>query len=546
MSVSLVTLAQWMAAPEDQHLEFKEAKQTFSSESLVKYCAALANEGGGKLILGVTNNRPRRVVGSHAFLDLPDTVSWLFQQLRIRIEASALRHPDGRVVIFDVPPRPVGVPIHYKGTYLMRAGAALVSMSPDMLKRIFDETITDFSAEVCGDATLADLDTEAIKEFRDMWHRKSGNNGLLTRDDRQLLEDAEVIIDGEVTYAALILFGTKRALSRYLPQAEVIFEYRASEASGPAAQRRDYREGFFLYQNDLWRLINARNEIQHFQQGFFVFDIPTFNETVVREAILNAVSHRNYQLGNSTYVRQIGSRLEVVSPGGLPPGITLENILDRQSPRNRRLAEVFSKCGLVERSGQGVNRMFEESIKESKPRPDFTGTDDYQVALTLDGEVQDPVFVRFLEQIGRDQLTWYTTQDFLVLDLLRNDQKVPSNLRDRLHKLTEQGVTERVSRGRGTRYILSQRLYDYMGKKGVYTAKRGLDRATNKELLLKHIRDNRKEGSPLRDLRQVLPQLSDGQVQALVRELKEDGVIHYVGRTRSARWYPGPDVIGDE
>jgi ATP-dependent DNA helicase RecG len=213
--------------------------------------------------------------------------------------------------------------------------------------------------------------------------------------------------------------------------------------------------------------------------------------------------------------------------------------LERQSPRNRRLAEAFSRCGLVERAGQGVNRMFEECIKESKPRPDFTGTDDYQVSLTLHGSVQDPLFLRFLEQIGREKLALYSTQDLLILDWLHREEQVPSSLRPRLSALVEQGVVERVSRGRGTRYILSRALYGYLGKKGMYTARRGLDRDTNKQLLLKHIRDNRKVGSPLSELRQVLPSLSLSQVQTLVRELQAEGLVHCVGRTKAAKWYPG-------
>ena len=109
----------------------------------------------------------------------------------------------------------------------------------------------------------------------------------------------------------------------------------------------------------IWELVNLRNDKQHYQEGFFVFDIATFNERVVREAILNAVSHRNYQFGGSIFVRQFRDRLIVESPGGLPFGITLDNILDRQLPRNRRIAEILSLCGMVERSGQGMNLMFE-------------------------------------------------------------------------------------------------------------------------------------------------------------------------------------------
>src|SRR5262249_38321348 len=191
--------------------------------------------------------------------------------------------------------------------------------------------------------------------------------------------------DGRLTYAALILFGSHRALGRFLSQSEVTFEYRSSDASGPAQARKDYRVGFFSFYDDLWNSINQRNDLQHYQDGLFVLDISTFSERPIREAILNAVSHRDYQLGSNVFVRQYPRRIEITSPGGLPYPITLENILDRHSPRNRRIADVFLKCGLVERSGQGMNMIFEESIRESKPLPDFTNTDRYQVSITLHG-----------------------------------------------------------------------------------------------------------------------------------------------------------------
>ena len=143
----------------------------------------------------------------------------------------------------------------------------------------------------------------------------------------------------------------------------------------PAQQRVELRQGFFSFYDELWNLINLRNDIQHFQSGLFVLDIPTFSERVVREAVLNAVSHRDYQLSGSVFIRQDPRRLVLESPGGFPVGITEHNILDRQLPRNRRIADIFAKCGLVERSGQGMNLMFELSIQESKPTPDFAGTD---------------------------------------------------------------------------------------------------------------------------------------------------------------------------
>ncbi len=538
MTVTLDQLAAWIKADfEDEHLEFKEAKERYDFEVLVKYCVALANENGGRIILGVADKKPRKVVGTNAFREIGRTKAGLVERLHLRIDVEELAHPAGRILVFSVPPRPIGMPIQYRGAYWMRSGEDLVPMTPDMLKRIFDETGPDFSAEICPKAEIGDLSEEAISRLRHMWSRNSGNEALLQASVEQLLDDAELLLEGEVTNAALILLGNRRALGKHLAQAEVVFEFRSSEASVPYQQRNEYREGFFSFQDRLWERINLRNDMHHFQDGLFIWDVPSFNEAVVREAILNAVSHRDYRLGGSIFVRQYPQRLEIVSPGGLPPGITPENILWRQMPRNRRIAEVLSKCGLVERSGQGARRMFEECIRESKPLPDFTGTDDFQVSLTLQGEVQDPNFLRFLERIGQETQASFTTKDFLILDLIHKEKPVTPDLRDRLQGLLDRGIIERVRKGK---FILSRRFYSFVGKKGVYTRKRGLDRETKKELLLKHIRENRSTGSRMQEFMEVLPGLTRNQIHGLLREMKETGQVDSIGQRRAAKWYPIP------
>lgn len=114
MNVTLDQLTNWMVADEDEHLEFKEAKNRFDFEELVRYCAALANEGGGKIILGITDTKPRKVVGTRAFGDLERTKAGLIERLHLRIDVDAVRHPDGRVLVFTAPPRPIGMPIQYR------------------------------------------------------------------------------------------------------------------------------------------------------------------------------------------------------------------------------------------------------------------------------------------------------------------------------------------------------------------------------------------------------------------------------------------------
>lgn len=260
----------------------------------------------------------------------------------------------------------------------------------------------------------------------------------------------------------------------------------------------------------------------------------TFNERVVREAILNAVSHRNYQFGGSIFVRQFRDRLVVESPGGLPLGITLDNILDRQLPRNRRIAEILSLCGLVERSGQGMNLMFELSVQEAKPLPDFTGTDDYFVSVTLNGLILDKAMLSVIHRISERDEELLTTEDFLTINALYHEDRLDEKMLVRLNRLIAMGIVEHIGR---KKYILARSLYAATGKNGVYTRRVGLDRDTNKELLLKHIRQNNAEGTPFKELQQVLPGLSRNQIQVLMRELRDDGQVICKGKTSAAKWF---------
>jgi len=317
----------------------------------------------------------------------------------------------------------------------MRGGEDLVPMTQDLLQRIFAETQPDFSAELCRGATLSDLDPIAVEKFRTKWAERSKRSDLLSLPVDLLLEDAELTRDGGVTYAALILLGSQRAMGRHLAQAEVVFEYRSDDASISYQQRQEFRQGFLLFEEDLWTAINLRNDLHALHDGLFRREIPTLNENAVREAILNAVSHRDYRLAGSVFVRQFHKWIQVESPGGFPVGVTADNILA---------------------------------------------------------------------------------------------------------SLIDAGALERPSPKKLT---LSRRYYAFVGKRGEYTRRRGLDRDTNKALLRKHVERNAREGSPLSELNQVLPSLSPSRVQNLLRELKQDGLVHPLGKTKAARWYPGPGPV---
>ena len=536
----LITIEELLEAKEGEQIQFKEAKNRFDMNEAAQCCCALSNCGGGKLVFGITDRRPRKVVGSAAFSQPERTRKGLIDKLKVMVDFQVLDCDGKRVLIFEVSERPMGLPVQVDGTAWWYEGDSLIPLPEDIRRRIYGESGFDFSSSICAAATLNDLDEFAVEEFRKRWVEKSGNQRLMTLSVEQLLRDCEAITDEGITYAALALFGKRESLGKHLPQSEIIFEYRSSDASGPASQREEFRVGFFACYDRLWELINLRNDKQHYQEGLFVYDIPTFNQRVVREAVLNAASHRNYQMGGSIFVRQYRDRLVIESPGGFPPGISLDNILNRQLPRNRRIAEILALCGLVERSGQGMNLIYELSIKEAKQLPDFTGTDADFVCITLNGLVLDTKMLSLINRIGTDRLEMLSTGDFLTINALYHEERLSKSLRPNLKRLEDMGLVEHVGRNK---YVLARNLYAAAGKSGVHTRLVGLDRDMNKELLLKHIRKSGESGTPFKELQQVLPGHSRGQIQTLMRELRSEGRIYCTGNTNAAKWFSVDEPI---
>lgn len=549
MAVDLERLDLWLNKAEDERLEFKEARRQFDFDDLSKYMVALANEGGGHLVMGVTDKRPRKVVGTAAFNDYRNRQQQLTQNLQLRVQATELPHPDGRVLVWSVPGRHLGVPLQHKGAYWMRSGESLRGMTPDELRRIFEETAPDFSAEICAGATMAALDPAYLARFRELWARKEfraeqdaaratqKEQRILALSDEETLSSCSLADERGLTYAALILFATPAALTRFLSQAEVIFEYRDERSIIQAQTRENYRWGFIGYFDELWAQINRRNDPVPLPAGMFRNPVFPFNEEVVREGILNAVAHRDYRAPDSIFVNQWSREreLKIESPGGFLPGVTPENVLHESKWRNRRIAEALERCGLVERSGTGMDIMFRESIREAKPKPSFEGTTDHRVVLNLHGAVKHPEFLQVMDAIAFQKLELFQVDDFLILDEVFEKGRTAFP-KDKVDRLVRLGVLERLGRGK---LMLARRFYEAAGSAGAYTRTRGLERPQQKELLVRHLRDCREDGAAARELGGVLPELSRFQVLDLLSELRDEGRIHLIGEKRNARWYLG-------
>lgn len=539
--VTLDTLRSWLMSPEHERLEFKAARQTFNPRDVHRYLVALANEGGGHLVLGVTNELPRTVVGTAALQDFALRAHELTRQLGLRVSFTELDDGGRRVLVATVGPRHRGVPVAFDGQYLMRVGESLVPMTADQLKAIFAEVVPDTSALPVPGVTFDDLDPAAIARFRSLWadhaeKRQGRERGVEIRglSNAEVLERAGLARNDDVTLAALVLVGSEAALDRHVAHHEVVYEYRDRPGEVHARVRRNLRRAFMLSFDELWGLVDARNSIIEVPAGMLRKSIPAFNEAAVREGIMNAVTHRDYQRPESVFVRHDPDRLSIESPGGFPPNVTVENVLDRQVPRNRLIAESLERVGFVERSGQGADIMFREAVREAKPLPSFDGTDADRVVLTLFSTIRDPELVRAFDAITRDKLDVVHVRDFLVIDHVAQGKSVPASLADRVPKLIELGVLERQGR---RRLILSQKLHSAAGRRGAYTRAVGLDRSAQLELARKHLQLAGRQGAPMREVMEVFPGLDRHQVFALLNALRRAGRARVEGERRTARWF---------
>ncbi|WP_459684630.1 ATP-binding protein [Viscerimonas tarda] len=228
--------------------------------------------------------------------------------------------------------------------------------------------------------------------------------------------------NGKYNYASLILLGTRKALRKYLPNAEVIIEYRLNHSMIPYTARKEFQESLFTVLDKIWDYVNqpASNPLLHVQHKFKIYDIPAFNREVIREAVLNAVGHRIWNDLGSVVIKQYPDSMNIINSGGFPSGVTKDNILTvRSQPRNKRVMEVLEKTGEVERSGQGVDKMYYICLMEGKPLPDYSQTDDYQVDLCLRAKIVDEAFYIFVNEIQDHRADKLNVFDLLTLDKVR-------------------------------------------------------------------------------------------------------------------------------
>ena len=398
----------------EDHVEFKRAIHNFPFDGgdrklpkdrrkcVLGYVVALANEKGGMLVLGMEDERPHDVSGSDFGINrLGEMVDKVYERLQIRITTEELYKDGKRVLVIKVPSRPVGKTLKFEGIPLMRTGESLRDMSDDELFRILSEREPDFSAKICEGLDRNDLDEKAVTIMKQKYADKQQNPGFATLPTKQVLTDLGLANNGKLTYAALILLGKSEAIRKYLPQEAVVVEYRQTRSMIPYTARKVFQSALFIEIDEIWDYINqpASNPLLHYQDGPYIYNIPAFNEETTREGILNSICHRSLQIQSEVVVKQYPDGLTITNAGGFPSGVDQDNILTVNSiPRCKLLSDVLEKTNLVERSGQGVDKMFYNCLMEGKPLPSYDGTDSYQVQLNFHAVIAEPELLKFFRR----------------------------------------------------------------------------------------------------------------------------------------------------
>ncbi|MES2676629.1 MAG: ATP-binding protein [Pseudomonadota bacterium] len=376
--ITLDTLSRWLTAPaEHEHLEFKEGKNQYDTTKLLRYCVALANEGGGYFVLGVTDKLPRRVVGSQAFssmTDLNKIKAYIVEKLRMRIDSVELNHPDGRVLVFEVPSRPSGQPIELEGTYLMRAGEDLVAMTPDKLKRIFAEGESDWFSQAAKegaspDEVIALLDTQTYFDLSNLPY-PTNREGVLAR-----LSSEGLISENKqgwcISKLAAILLAKRLdafspELARKAPRVVIYEGINKLNTREDKPGNRGYAVGFESLVDFVYSAAPQNRSIEQVVRE----EVKMFPKQALRELIANALVHQDFTAsGASVMIDMYTDRIEISNPG-IPP-ISVERFIDEYRSRNERLADIMRRLGICEEKGSGVDKVIHAAEVSQLPAPDF-------------------------------------------------------------------------------------------------------------------------------------------------------------------------------
>ena len=528
-----------------------EFKTHLNDRDLTKAIACLANAAGGTLLLGVDDGG--RVVGAQprpgGHMDPVRVASYVQNStdpplgVEVRLETI-----DGQPVFrIDVPLAIPGPVATKDGFYTKRVLDTLghpqcMPMSPQEIVSMGMITRgQDYAAAVAVGATHADLDPAEFDRYRRLC--------TLTGDSTASLQDADILkalglvpIGSPLSLGAILLFGRSEAVARWVPNAEFIFQDLRKAKS---ATNERIVGPLLRVAETMQALIDARNSVTELMAGIHRIEVSLIPSVTRREAVANAIVHRDYSALGPTRVQIDDAEFVVGNPGGLPPGVTIKNILDESRPRSPILADAFKRAGLVERKGKGVNEMFEQQLRAGRDAPSYARSTTNSVLVSVPLGTADLDLVRFLltfenerqRTLGLDQLrVVHETKQLgsaAPSELAESLSMLPATVRNTATQLVELGILETRGVGRSRRLHLTSRFYDLAQDRTAYVRVKGADPIQPERMIGDYVDAY---GSITRAQAAALCQLSPTQARGVLKRMIDRHQLRLVGERRGAKY----------
>lgn len=550
-------------ACESLTVEFKSDRARLSDRELVEAIVCLANGDGGELWLGVEDDgtptglhvEHKQLVGLEGLVASRTSPSLAVEVVRVTQEGFEV----ARISV----PKSAGEVATSNGVYLRRrlrhdGAPECVPMLPhDRASRETRFGLSDASSQVVAGASMTDLDPLERERLRQSIQQYGGDRVLLDLDDEAIdgalgLTGRDSKGDRAPTLTGLLVIGRESALRDLVPTHELAFQVLEREAVGFNEFRRFPLLKLLEWLETNFRPYNPESEIQ---VGLFRVPVPKVDFGAFREAVANALVHRDYHRLGAVHVRLDDEGLTISNPGGLVDGVTLANLLVTEPrPRNRALADAMKRIGVVERSGRGVDTIYRGMLRYGRREPDYRRTDAQNVVLRLATEDADQMFLRLVvEEEGRrskalpiDALIVLAALNgakrLSVEELAAHIQRDLVQTKRTLEALVESGLVQAHGATPRTRsFTLALALYGTArSQRAAYTRQAGLTELQHEQMVLSFVHQH---GRIKRADVVELCRLSDEQAKVLLRRLKESGRLQSQGH-RGGTYYTAPKTDG--
>lgn len=536
-------------------LEFKRRRKPndFTDNDLIEAFACLANGKGGTLLIGVEDNGS--ITGCHPWHGEATDPYRLQALVQNRTRPSLATEigvvdVDGLDVVYVKIPdseMPIGTT---RGVYQRRAlktdgTPQCIAYEPhDLMLSQFSASGPDWAQLPAINATRADTEPSEFDRFRRMCTAANGDRALAELDDSEILRALGLLSQTEpetVSLGAILLFGKESSIRRWIPNHEVTFQV----LDHTRLLTNDFlTTPLFKVAEQLQERLEARNIEEEMPWGLLRLALPRIPSSVAREAIANALVHRDYTALGSISVSLTEETFSVRSPGGFPRGITQDNLLVASQARSRTLADAFKRAGLVERSGRGVAIMYRDLLSLGRNEPDYSQTTEQDVVVLVPLESADKLLVGYLREL-QEKGTMLSLTELRVLHLLRSDgalsitdlvsdlRTAAPQLRPVLNRMAEQGLVEIRGTGRQREFHLSSGFYDSANRRSEYVRSAPVDAIRREEMILKYVREygriTRQEAADLCDM-------TPAQASILLRSMARSGSVELRGERRGSHY----------